>query len=189
MNMKNKVAITFGGSGEVGKEKDGFNIEASFDLGNDLTPLSTAIARYGMVSLLYRGGASRILRTLFPKGTKSTEIGFSEELSAKITVLLTEWFQKGCPATRESGASALPEGLDVEIVVSKYELGTATTKKWAAEKKMLAVLESTSKWSAVLAKLGFDENTSHEGGEFSPALCAAYAKFREDAAKAALDGI
>lgn len=133
---KNVVAqTTFGGSAEAAR--NGYAIKATI-----AQPIPDAVAAAlmseGLTSLLYRGGASVLLndKGINPKEGKSSELEYKPETAQKIGALLTVWFGEGAKNKRGKDAK-LPEGVEVEVVVSEYEVGGTSTVKYRDERAML----------------------------------------------------
>lgn len=132
-----KAETTFGGSAgseaNGGVTKNGFNISLSCDM-ESAPETNDEIVSEGFRSLLYRGGASHLL-SLYPKGTKSSDIVFEADMATKFATTLTKWFVDKCPNKR--GVEYLKHSRTVEISVTEYELGSGAEPKFAKVKAFL----------------------------------------------------
>lgn len=183
-----KTETTFGGSGENNRAGFAIVCESAIE-GKD--GITTAILNHGIASLLYRGGASVLLNSVFP-GMKSTEVEYSDEGASKVKNALEAWFAGGC--TTKRGKATLPEGLPVEVSVSRYEFGIAPEKAFSIAKGVCSAMESTPAWESwVQDSVGFKGETHDEKGEYTTELLVAVDKLlvakRAEKAKKTAEGL
>lgn len=181
--MKEKIEVntTFGGSAK--EARNGFSLSATVNSDRLTGEMLEVIVREGIASLLYRGGASVLLNTVFD-GKKSSEVAWDAAKAGKVASALEEWFAEGCPNKRGEKPK-LPDGLPLSVIASEYEVGGSGQPKYSEEKTICGNHESRGdlvEWLAATVKYTGPTHTD-DGKEYAVEMLAAVKVYKVAAMK------